>query len=104
MSYSSSPKKQYNIHGRKIGQRMVAINIADMTEDPIVSQFLIEPIADSSRATINAEPSNIDGSALLLSSDDPERVKAAIEVIRRKYGPNKFRIYESNTGKTWNRI
>ena len=71
---------------------MYSINVADMSKDPITSQFLIAPVIRS-RQIVDNEPGRFDGGAVVLECDD-ERAKAIIDVIRMKYGKNEFRCYQ----------
>lgn len=79
-----------------------AVNIADATQDNILAQFLIAPVIQS-KTIVEAERGRLDGSAVKLDCDEV-RAKAVCEVIRLKYHRNKFRCYQSKTGRAWTRI
>jgi len=79
-----------------------SINIADLTKDGIVAQFLIAPVVPH-KQVVNAEKGYLDGGAVLLECEE-ERAKAIVSIIRGKYHRNLLRCYESKTGKSWVRI
>lgn len=68
-----------------------SINVMDLTKDDILSTYMIAPVIQS-RQLVNVEPSRVDGHAVVLDCPE-ERALAIIEVIRKKYGKNKFRCY-----------
>jgi len=78
---------------------LYAINVADMTKDPILSQVLIGPLVPN-RIIVKAEPDRIDGGAVQLQCSE-EQAENVLAVIRLKYKPHEFRVYRSKTGKRW---
>ena len=74
-----------------------AVNVADMTQDSILSQFLLAPVIDKDQTIVNAEKT-LDGGAVLLDVDEKQG-EAIIFVIRKKWHKNKFRVYRSKTGR-----
>jgi hypothetical protein len=73
-------------------EKVISVNVCDMSKDPIVSQFLICPVIPS-RQIININPSRLDEGAVILECDR-ERALAIVHVIRHKYGKNEFRCYD----------
>ena len=80
-----------------------AINTYDMAIDLILSQFLLAPVLTDKNVQCEE---GLDGSATLVKPDvDIEQLSAIVEIIRKKYPPHRFRIYESRTGKGgWKRV
>jgi len=81
---------------------MYSINVADLTQEIVLKNFMVLPVCTNKR-TVNVDKNRIDEIAVILECPD-EQAKAIIAVIRQKYHKNKFRCYESKTGKLWKRI
>ena len=78
-----------------------AVNIADLTKDSILAQFMIAPHIVR-RQIVRAEKT-IDGDAVVLESG-AEQSQAIVDVVRRKYDRASFRFYHSTNGRTWKKI
>lgn len=79
-----------------------AVNIADMTKEPVMANLLLGPHA--SDGIVQAEPGRVDGGAMRLTCDR-DQMAAIIHVIRMRHGKAAFRFYESKTGRGgWKRI
>ena len=76
-----------------------AVNIADLTKDPILAQFLFQPMIKE-RTIIEAEPNMIDGKAVILDDCNEKRFEAVLWIVRNKYNKNEFRLYEKKN-KRW---
>jgi len=81
-----------------------AVNVADLTKDGILAQFLVAPVIPD-RQIVKAEPGKIDGGAVLLQTDE-ERASAIVETIRLKWPKHALRCYRRKTdsAKTWARV
>lgn len=87
----------------KGGKVKYAINVADLTKDDILRQFLVLP-ACQNKLTVNVVKDRLDETAVILECDET-RAKTIIDVIRSKYHKNLFMCYESKSGKGgWKRI
>ena len=83
---------------------MYAVNLTDwMTyKDDFELGLLLEPIVE--RRVIECERQRLDGMALPLLCDET-RANAIVTLIRRRFHRNRFRIYQSKTGRGgWKRI
>jgi len=81
-----------------------AVNLTDwMTyKDDFELGLLLEPIVE--RRVIECERQRLDGMALPLLCDET-RANAIVTLIRRRFHRNRFRIYQSKTGRGgWKRI
>ena len=64
--------------------------------------LLLEPVVE--RRVIECERQRLDGMALPLLCDET-RANAIVTLIRRRFHRNRFRIYQSKTGRGgWKRI
>ena len=73
-----------------------AINVADLTHDLILKDFMILPVCPNKK-TVQIVKDRLDETAIILECDET-RAKAIVDIIRSKYQKNKFRCYESRTG------
>jgi len=81
---------------------MLAVNIGDLTRDPLLAQLAIAPVIPN-RRIVDAEKLP-DGAAIVLECPD-DRAEAILWLIRRKYPKHLIRVYRSKTGKGgWKRV
>ncbi|GEM_PF-4655041 len=71
-----------------------SVNVADLTKDIILAQFLIAPVAPS-REVISVEKGRFDGVAIRLECDN-EQAQAIVDVIRLKYRKHEVRCYRGS--------
>ncbi|RLG42618.1 MAG: hypothetical protein DRO05_00645 [Thermoproteota archaeon] len=70
-----------------------AVNIADLTKDLILAQFLFQPMIKN-RIIVDVERGMIDGKAVILEDCDEKKFEAIRDIVRKKYNKNEFRLYE----------
>jgi len=83
---------------------MYAVNLADWTtyKDDFELRWLLEPVVE--KRYLCCERERLDGMALPISCDET-RANAIVTLIRRRFHRNRFRIYQSKTGRGgWKRI
>ena len=84
--------------------KQYAVNVGDMAgySNDFAVMMMLRPVL--TRQTVDAEPGRFDGMGAILEADDPERIPAIVEILRKKIGKTALRIYTSETGKNWKRI
>jgi len=83
-------------------EEQYAINIADLTRDPIMASLLIGPVT-AAHLIVRAEPNAADGHAVILECDQ-QRAKAILDVIRMRYDKATVRCYRQGPRGGWRRI
>jgi hypothetical protein len=90
-------------------KREYALNVADLTYfPPHIAPFLLPQDVVQNRVLVDAEPGRVDGSALVLETDE-DRAIAIIRLLRHmayKSGvKHPLRAYVRKAGtKTWKRV
>ena len=74
-----------------------AVNVADLTKDPVLARFLFAPLLRTEEK-VDAEPGLLDGKAVVIDCDS-KKFEAILQIVRRKYNKNEFRLYERKKTK-----
>ena len=84
--------------------KQYAVNIGDLAgyRNDFAVMMMLRPVLTT--FTTETEPGKFDGMGILLEADDPERIPAIVEILRKKISKTALRIYTSETGKNWQRI
>jgi hypothetical protein len=81
----------------------IALNVADMTREPMAAGLLIGPVTPG-RILVNANPKVFDEGAIVLECDE-ERARAIAQILRdqddRKRRPYRTRVYFERPKGGW---